>query len=527
MAAELLLFRGDDRESALAAPANEGTGTVQVAVVAREQEDRDEEARAGAPKARRIRPACSSRRPSRAARLRSCSRARARNAWACCATSSMRIPSSTRCSRSARAGRDSCIRQRPQRRRTRLRRRLRSPIRASRSPRSAWPALRWPSSCNGTVSSRTCWRDTAMASLSRCASPARCRESSLLESVRAPRPAHPRGNRAARTIPGTMAAVAADPATTAAHLAGLEGVVIANENSPEQSVISGPTRGVQRGGRALARGEHRGAADSGRVRVPQPARARTHAMRLRAISPKSTWHAPDAARLLEHDGGALSGRARRDSRAARGAHRQAGALRPGNRSDVRRRRPRIRRSGPRPRADRSRRDGSSASGRTRRSRAIGPVKTASSRSCWRSRSWPCAACRSGSRRPLPAPRLVALVFGLDGACGAPSLPHRIDRRALAGPLSGRRPRSLGRFGRFWRLFLALRVRAPEHEHLADMLHGCAVERFARLASIASRASRSSPRTRTLTRSCARSARSISCSTAGVRPWWPTVTTGSR
>ena len=45
--------------------------------------------------------------------------------------------------------------------------------------------------------------------------------------------------------PGTMAAVAADPATTAAHLAGLEGVVIANENSPEQSVISGPTRAVK------------------------------------------------------------------------------------------------------------------------------------------------------------------------------------------------------------------------------------------------------------------------------------------
>lgn len=44
--------------------------------------------------------------------------------------------------------------------------------------------------------------------------------------------------------PGTMAAVAADPATTASHLAGLEGVVIANENSPEQSVISGPTRAV-------------------------------------------------------------------------------------------------------------------------------------------------------------------------------------------------------------------------------------------------------------------------------------------
>jgi acyl transferase domain-containing protein len=45
--------------------------------------------------------------------------------------------------------------------------------------------------------------------------------------------------------PGTMAAVAADPATTASHLSGLAGVVIANENSPEQSVISGPTLEVQ------------------------------------------------------------------------------------------------------------------------------------------------------------------------------------------------------------------------------------------------------------------------------------------
>ncbi len=44
---------------------------------------------------------------------------------------------------------------------------------------------------------------------------------------------------------GTMAAVAADVATVSAHLAGLDGVVIANENSPEQSVISGPRRGVE------------------------------------------------------------------------------------------------------------------------------------------------------------------------------------------------------------------------------------------------------------------------------------------
>lgn len=39
---------------------------------------------------------------------------------------------------------------------------------------------------------------------------------------------------------GTMAAVAAESATTAAHLAGLPGTVVANENAPDQSVISGP-----------------------------------------------------------------------------------------------------------------------------------------------------------------------------------------------------------------------------------------------------------------------------------------------
>ncbi|MEO8751320.1 MAG: SDR family NAD(P)-dependent oxidoreductase, partial [Casimicrobiaceae bacterium] len=47
------------------------------------------------------------------------------------------------------------------------------------------------------------------------------------------------------TDAGTMAAVAADAATTAAHLAGIAGVVIANENSPVQSVISGPRRAVE------------------------------------------------------------------------------------------------------------------------------------------------------------------------------------------------------------------------------------------------------------------------------------------
>ncbi|MCC6869230.1 MAG: SDR family NAD(P)-dependent oxidoreductase [Burkholderiales bacterium] len=43
---------------------------------------------------------------------------------------------------------------------------------------------------------------------------------------------------------GTMAAVAADRDTIAAAIADVDGVVIANENSPEQSVISGPKHAV-------------------------------------------------------------------------------------------------------------------------------------------------------------------------------------------------------------------------------------------------------------------------------------------
>lgn len=43
---------------------------------------------------------------------------------------------------------------------------------------------------------------------------------------------------------GTMAAVSGDRDAVVAAIAGLEGVVIANENSPEQLVISGPTAGV-------------------------------------------------------------------------------------------------------------------------------------------------------------------------------------------------------------------------------------------------------------------------------------------
>ena len=44
--------------------------------------------------------------------------------------------------------------------------------------------------------------------------------------------------------PGAMAAVAAGAATTAAHLAGLPDTIVANENAPDQSVISGPAAHV-------------------------------------------------------------------------------------------------------------------------------------------------------------------------------------------------------------------------------------------------------------------------------------------
>jgi acyl transferase domain-containing protein len=242
MAAELLLFRGDDRASALAAPANEGTGTVQVAVVARDEDDRAKKlALAHEGKAHSSGVFLASSEPR--GKVAFLFPGQGRNASACCATSSMRFPSSTRCSPSGPGGRAPCIRPRPPRPRTRLRKRLRSPIRAWPSRRSAWPALRWPGSCDDMASSRTCSRDTATASSSRCVSRARCRRTSLLGLSEL------RGRRileatASAHDPGTMAAVAADPATTAAHLAGLEGVVIANENSPEQSVISGPTRAV-------------------------------------------------------------------------------------------------------------------------------------------------------------------------------------------------------------------------------------------------------------------------------------------
>jgi acyl transferase domain-containing protein/NAD(P)H-dependent flavin oxidoreductase YrpB (nitropropane dioxygenase family)/NAD(P)-dependent dehydrogenase (short-subunit alcohol dehydrogenase family)/acyl carrier protein len=55
---------------------------------------------------------------------------------------------------------------------------------------------------------------------------------------------------AAGSDPGTMAAVSAPASAVTPHLVGLDDVVIANHNAPDQTVISGPTSGIER---AMAR----------------------------------------------------------------------------------------------------------------------------------------------------------------------------------------------------------------------------------------------------------------------------------
>ena len=67
---------------------------------------------------------------------------------------------------------------------------------------------------------------------------------------------------AAGADPGAMAAVAAAPEAVRAHLDGLEGVVVANHNAPEQTVVAGPTAAI---GRAL---ERLSAAGIGARRIP-------------------------------------------------------------------------------------------------------------------------------------------------------------------------------------------------------------------------------------------------------------------
>ena len=49
-----------------------------------------------------------------------------------------------------------------------------------------------------------------------------------------------------------MSAVVGSVAQVEAALAGIDGVVLANLNSPTQTVISGPTEAIERAARAVA-----------------------------------------------------------------------------------------------------------------------------------------------------------------------------------------------------------------------------------------------------------------------------------
>lgn len=64
-------------------------------------------------------------------------------------------------------------------------------------------------------------------------------------------------SRGAEADPGTMAAVSSDRATVEAHVDGLSSLVVANDNAPDQVVISGPTESV---GEAVERLEAAGIA---------------------------------------------------------------------------------------------------------------------------------------------------------------------------------------------------------------------------------------------------------------------------
>jgi acyl transferase domain-containing protein len=242
MTAELLLFRGDDRESALARPADEGAGPVQVAIVARDAEDRDRKlalAREG--------------------------RAHSSGVFAASADERGKIAFLFPGQGSQRVGM------------------LRNLFNAypELDPVLAlgarWQALMYPPAAatpEDEAAQKAALTDTrvaqpalgvaglAMARLLKrhgvepnmlaghsygelvalCVAGA-LPEDALLDLSEL------RGKRILESTahahdPGTMAAVAANPQTTSSYLEATAGVVIANENAPEQTVISGPTHAV-------------------------------------------------------------------------------------------------------------------------------------------------------------------------------------------------------------------------------------------------------------------------------------------
>lgn len=243
MVAELLLFRGDDRKSALAAPANEGAAPVQVAVVVRDAEDRK----------RKLALAHQGKAHSSGVFLAS-AEPRGKVALLFPGQGSQRVgmlrglfdaypeldPVLALGARwqgimyppAAATPEDEAAQKA-----------------ALTDTRAAQPALGVAGLAMAKLLQRHGVEPNMLAGHSYGELVALCiagalPEPSLLELSEL------RGRRILESTahaqdPGTMAAVAADPATTALHLTGLEGVVIANENSPEQSVISGPTLGVQ------------------------------------------------------------------------------------------------------------------------------------------------------------------------------------------------------------------------------------------------------------------------------------------
>jgi acyl transferase domain-containing protein len=233
--------------------------------------------------------------------------------------------------------------------------------------------------------------------------------------------------------PGTMAASRPTPRRRPRISRGLPGVVIANENSPEQSVISGPTREVQEAVERLLAASIAAqpipvacAFHSPLVHGACEAFARDLAtvdLRPPALPVYSNTTAtvypgePDAirARLAEHIGKPVRFVGEIEAMYADGARVFVEA-------------------GPRPRAERSRgthpRQAAACGDRVR----SGPARTASSRSCWRSGSSPCEACRSGSRRGVSG-RRASIVRST--VCVLRKAPRR-DRSPTTQRLRGRR-----------------------------------------------------------------------------------------